>query len=227
MEGLTEVETLLSLAKQSEKDSRKYSIFNRTSLLLLVSKFECFLENLIEEYVYNIENLNVSADVLPESMKLHITNHAFNDDFIVKLRKSKTSVIKAITEIIPIWNMDSTISSLAINKKFDYGKHGAKAIQKLFHRIGVEDIFSLCPVYETKENLNKKDKIRVEVDIKVEINSITNFRNIILHEDTPTSLTHNQIEIYRDRLVLFAGSLSLLLKKNKDSIAKKMTLKKK
>lgn len=221
IEGLNEVNIILLFAKEYENEATKYSIFNRTGLLLLLSKFECFLENLIEEYVYELEQLKVSTDDLPLSMKFHITNFAFNDDFIVKLRNCNPSVIKGITGIIPIWNIGLPISILPINKKFDYGKHGSKAINKLFQRIGIEDIFQSCPIYETRENVSKRNKVHIEVDIKGEINSMTNYRNTILHENVSPSLTHNQIEKYKDRIVLFANSLNELLIKNKNAIAKK------
>lgn len=217
---LSEIDFLIQTAESYEKDADKYYTFNKSAILLLLAKFENFLENLIFEYVSNLEQLKLNPEQLSEAMKVQSTNSALNDQFFRSLRSLRPSAIEQLRLIMPLWSPSSSLDTIYANNKFDYGKHGSKSIKKLFRRIGINDVFSDCQVYEPRDTLAHRGKDRVKIDIMADINAMTYYRNNIIHEDRAPTLTHNQIQTYKSRLLLFASALVDLLDKNINQIKK-------
>ena len=220
-DALSEIEVLVQIAGSYERDVNKYSIFNKSAILLLLAKFENFLEIVVLEYVSNLVQLKLYPDLLPETMKIQSTNSALSDQFFTRLRNLKPSAIKELKLIMPLWSPSSRLDSIYVDNRFDYGKHGPNEIRKLFKRIGIENIFEVCPVYEEKETLTRTTKVRVKINLVADIHAMTNHRNNIIHEDRSPSLTHYQIRIYRNRLLSFAGALVKFLGKNIRQIKRK------
>ena len=110
-----------------------------------------------------------------------------------------------------LWHSGHQIDSVKIDNSFDYGKHGQNAILKLFSRIGIEDIFEICTIYEIEESLSAEPETAQMIDIVADINSMTHIRNNILHTDATPNLTHSQILEYKKHLVLFADKLVQVL----------------
>jgi len=219
--ALSEIDFLVQIAKSYEKNADKYHTFNKSAILLLLAKFEVFLEDSVLEHASKLEQLRLSPDHLPESMKLHSTNSALNDEFVARLRNLNMTAIEELKLILPLWYSSSRLDTIYVNSKFDYGKHGPREIKKLFRRIGIKDVFEMCPIYERQETLNRPTKDRIRVDLVADINAMTNYRNHIIHEDRVPTLTHGQIQIYKNRLLLFAGALARLLDKGISQIKAK------
>jgi len=209
--SINEIDLLIKDAKDCLKDAFKYSILNKSALLLLLAKFENFLESALNEYIDQIKAVKPKPDILSEYLKVHSLNHVLNDSFVKKLKHYNTSVFKPIRKVIPLFDNTKKIEDIFINTNFNYGKHGHKEVIKLFKRIGIEDIFEKVKIYETKKSLiNTKAKI----DFSANINAMTNYRNLILHEDTSPSLTHQQIELYKKHSTKFSLALITTLKRN-------------
>src|SRR5574341_402772 len=108
--ALEEVEILLSFAQSYQAESDKYAIFNKAAILLLVAKFESFLEEMVEEYVYKLEETGLYVDDLQDDIKLASTNYLADDEFIRALRNIKQSCIERIELITSIWQEKSHFS---------------------------------------------------------------------------------------------------------------------
>jgi hypothetical protein len=209
--ALHEVDILLKVAEGHQKKPLEYAIFNKACLLFLVAKLEVFLEEVVSEYTFRIEQLKLPSERFPDIIKLHCSKYLIDDQFLTALDNLKTSSIERLKEISLLWNSGHQINSIKIDNSFDYGKHGQNAIRKLFSRIGIEDIFEICPIYEIEETISDEPETAQMIDIVADINSMTGIRNNILHTDANPNLTHSQIFEYKKHLVLFADKLVQVL----------------
>jgi len=212
--ALSEVEILLKISEKHQKKPFEYSIFNKACLLFLVAKLEVFLEEVISEYVFRIEQLELKSNQLPDIIKLSYSKYLIDKQFLSALDNLKLSSIERLKEISLLWYPEYLVNSIKIDNSFDYGKHGQSAILKLFSRIGIENIFELCPIFEREDSLSNDIENATSIDIVADINSMTGIRNNILHADATPNLTHTQIHEYKDHLLLFADKLSQVLEKS-------------
>lgn len=210
--ALEEVKILLSCAKEREEDATRYSLFNKSAILFLTSKFESFLENTIEEHSYRISQSKPLSSQIPKLVKLHISKFRIDNDFMHALRQEKETAAITLSELSQLWNDSSYIEKLNINSKFDYGKHGEAEIIRLFRRVGIENIFLSCPVYEQIESLNEETST-IQVEIQSDVNALIGYRNYIIHNDGSPNITHEQIENYVAHLLEFAREIEKCLQK--------------
>jgi hypothetical protein len=138
-------------------------------------------------------------------------NHLLDDSFFNALRSHKASTLSKISQVSNICNGTDPINHIEIGTEFDYGKHGPKAINRLFARVGIDSVISKCNVYEMVETITGRS--RANVDIEADINALTNLRNNILHSDANPSVTHQQIGKYKKHLTQFSQAVSKILKK--------------
>jgi len=209
--ALHEVDILLKIAEGHQKKPLEYGTFNKACLLFLVAKLEVFLEEVVSEYAFRIEQLELPSERFPDIIKLHCSKYLIDEQFLTALDNLKTSSIERLKEISLLWHSGHQINSIKIDNSFDYGKHGQNAILKLFSRIGIEDIFEICPIYEIEESLSEEPETAQMIDIVADINSMTGIRNNILHTDATPNLTHSQILEYKKHLVLLADKLVQVL----------------
>lgn len=190
-EALEEVRILCRSAAKNTTNDKYYKAVNKSAVLLLTSKFESYLENVLEEYISFINSMNLSAKKIPNICKL---NHTYpiinaiceqNDKY-----NRQPEMVLNLEEISKLWALhDEKFNQLNIQFKFNYGKHGEKEIVKLFNKIGIDNIFSEITIYEMSGSVSQ------QVDVKGRINSIVGIRNNIIHSDANPSLTHVQIKI--------------------------------
>ncbi len=233
-ESLDEIEVLIKESARCLNEACKYSALNKSILVLLLAKFEFFLESALAEYVDKIAALELNSDLLSDDLKIYSICHVLDDTFCARLKKFNKRILLPLNKITPLLDNSKTIDSLFVNTTFNYGKHGHKQVQKMFKRIGIEDIFEECPVYENVKTLAATTKTKV--NFLADINAMTGHRNFILHEDKSPSLTHQQLEIYKKRSSKFGTALINGLKKHiskiirlkvkKNAIEKKMAQKK-
>lgn len=153
---LKEINSLLILAKQKENESSIYSSLIKSSVILLTAYFEVFLEDLIEEYITNLNSANLKANIIPETIK------NFQSKYILELvekaypkhnEKSELSLLHLMnfwnTENVKLHVLDNEyefttkkgtreICSLNPINKFNYGKHGSGEIVDLFKRLNID-----------------------------------------------------------------------------------------
>lgn len=205
--ALDEVDILTELANQNEINEQLFVIYIKSSLLLLSAKFEAFLENVISEFATHLENIRLNSKHLPDIIKINSANAILNDDIILSIRQLNIRQKSRLEKVSDLFQ-DKLVESLTINTKFDYGKHGPREIIKLFRGIGIEDIFSECHVYNYNSLLGP-----AEVDMKGPINSVTNHRNQIIHNDLKPNITLSELWNYRICLNLFAEEIIEVLNK--------------
>lgn len=216
--ALKEVKTLIDFALENEANQLKYSALNKSSLLLLTSKFEVFVEDVIEEYIDKINQMNLNNNEISEYIKMKHT--------ISKLRELNTTIehehkkdksIQILKSIAKLWQ-DSVerFDSLEVSNKFSYGKHGANELQKAFNNIEITNVFETIILYsDSQESLLEEVNM---IDFKTIFNNIVNLRNLITHQDITPNLTHRQIEGYTKNFDDFSKELCNYLSNSLDNI---------
>ncbi len=210
---LQEVEILIEMAKECENNNQiKYGAINKSAFLLLASKFENFIERILEDYIDSICQLNLPCTQLPEILLIQHTFQLLNKIESYNAPHKHHKAKDVFKDVGQLWVTENNISRLDIKCKFSYGKHGEKEFQKLFNIIGFNDIFSEIEITDREESLydDISEQIIV-VDFKGKINSLTNLRNNILHQDASPNLDVNMIEQYKKYIGQFAQKLITLL----------------
>lgn len=209
LESLSEVQRILRRARRSHGSAVEYNICIKSALLFLVAKFEAFLEDVVSEYVQVVENTGLRPSDLPDVLKLHCADNLIDEKFISDLRTHRLSALRTIERVSKLCVGEESVTSLDLDKTFDYGRHGHKAIVRLFLRIGITNVFEECPIFENIQTIT--GRVRVAVNVQGDINALTNYRNTILHDDITPSVTHQQVSDYQKHLVQFSNRLVRVL----------------
>lgn len=200
---LEEVSLILMMAEAFEGDNNKYIALNKSAILLLTSKFENFLETAVEEYIYLVNSMKLCNNRVPEWLRVGHTVGIVEKLLDVINKKDNRKKIELFKDIAMIWD-NNKITSMKVSNKFNYGKHGANELIKLFNNIGIEDIFKEVKITSLDENMLDDN---IEHDFKGTFNNITNKRNFITHQDENPNLTHKEIQTYKDYFEIFAEKL--------------------
>ena len=183
--ALDEVDILLAVAEEHQRKALEYTTFNKVCLLFLVAKLEVFLEEIVAEYTFRLQQLKLPAGRFPDIIKLHSARYMIDDQFLNALDNLKLSAVERLKEISLLWHSEHQLDSIKIDNSFDYGKHGENAIVRLFSCVGIEDIFTMCPVYETEESLSGESETPRRFDIVADINSILALPASVITSFTP------------------------------------------
>jgi len=211
-EALEEVDILIKLADEHAEDDIKYSLFLKSGILFLATKFETFVEDTISEYVHKICRLKLKVSQLPDDILLSALNYHLTDEFINLLRQRNNKVYSQINCLTPFFKDNEVIEQINIDHKFSYGRHGAKLIEKLFERIGHYDIFNQCKICISNESMLSDEPLLSYINLSGQINALTGIRNGIIHENKSPNLSVQQITEYRDNITSFVHLLSIMLK---------------
>jgi Glu-tRNA(Gln) amidotransferase subunit E-like FAD-binding protein len=184
-EALKEINILISNAIESSNYDLKYATYNKSAIVLLCGKFEAFIESFLEEFSYYVLNSFTN-----KQLNDHIKNHLL-ENIIIELEKKKPFIDKrneVLFKFVKILGEEEIMcNEFEINTKFNYGKHGEKELVKLLNKFGFINF--------AEEEINKR--------FYSKFNSLNSIRNNILHQDSTPSLTHGDVENYRDEMLSF------------------------
>lgn len=170
--SVAEVETLLNLASS---DDANRTMFLKLSIVSLVTKFQVFVEKILEEFRYSLNGK--SSAKLPTYMKMNslriglekdnplvgLTNHKNFTD------KKKDNIVRYLNEISYISD-DSVIigETLQFNTKYPLGKTGRKELVDLLAQIdgnkepflefGNEEFARLDSILLTRHSIIHQDR---------------------------------------------------------------------
>lgn len=202
-ESLKEFALLLESAVEADEagEDEKYAVYLKCALLLLTTKFECFLEELVEEVANWIRTESIPCSLLPIEISTHYT-HRRSANLESHYNQSKFNDIRISSTALAKFWLDHDSSDFEIDCKFSYGKHGEKEVAKLLRRIGVPAPFDVIPV-----EIETPDGEMQIVDMAGIINSLTSIRNNVLHQNASPQLTHHFLREKHDCLLRFCKDL--------------------
>lgn len=200
VDTLQEIDLLVTYAQRNSKDFVRYRLFNKVAIVLLMSKFENFLEVFIEEHS-DKQLQGHSPATFPDNLKVLYLDEAAKEILNKHGKDKKEKVVKYIQQLYG----DSTekniysLKSIKPSCCFNYGKHGSDEIKKLFTNHGLGKFI-------------KSDGLRPIID---KLNSCIAIRNNIIHQDVTPSLTHQDVVSHANNIRDFVAHLKEDINKNK------------
>lgn len=190
-ERIKEIDVLLVYARSNQRTLDKYKLFNKTAVVLLCTHFEVFVESFIAEHVDALR-LCYKSDTIPQYMKDNYINDTIKSLKDLACPSKKAKPLRALFRLHDSKVLDmSAISDLEIDMKYSFGKHGQDDTAKLFRKFGFA-AFVDSPAFKVPFR---------------NINSAINIRNNIIHEGSAPNLSHNDVIMYKNDFLKFAGDL--------------------
>ena len=190
-ERLSEIDILLEDAIKNQTLITKYQLYLKTSIVLLSTKFEVFLEDFIEEHSQRLLNGHTNLS-FPSKLKDIYFDSGIEMIFKEKKRQKKKTLFQSLMILLQTdYHSISPLNSIRPSMKFNYGKHGEKEIKALFERHGLGEFV-------------KKEDLRVCFE---KINSLISIRNNVIHQDASPSLTHQTVKEHKDNILFFIQQL--------------------
>ena len=189
--NLAEIDVLHSYALLNEKKIQEYRLFNKVAVVLLCTSFEVMVESFIAEHT---ENLLLCYDnlTLPQFMKDNYINDTIKYLMSAPVPSQKKKQLRALFQLHGNKSIQvSTLSDLVLEMRFSIGKHGQKETERIFTKFGLKSFIessSFISAFGT-------------------INSAVAMRNNIIHEGSTPSLTHVDVENYKDAFLEFSSAL--------------------
>lgn len=162
---------------QSEKE-----LFFKTMIIFLATNLEVFAEEIVEEYIYELELLSPHPSDINNVLIYESLSSIINESLICKVKQKKESAIEDIVNAAKYLDENTPITNFEINTKFNYGKHGENEFSKLFKRINL-NVFETCKIFKSQESLLSDEPELIEINIQNNIGTITRVRNLLLHEN--------------------------------------------
>ena len=190
-ERIKEIDILLTYARNNQRTLDKYKLFNKTAVVLLCTHFEVFVESFIAEHV-DVLRICYKSDTIPQYMKDNYINDTIKSLKDLACPSKKAKPLRALFRLHDSKVLDmSAISDLEIDMKYSFGKHGQDDTAKLFRKFGFA-AFVDSPSFKAPFR---------------NINSAINIRNNIIHEGSAPNLSHNDVIMYKNDFLKFAGDL--------------------
>lgn len=186
----TKIDKLIQFSIQEEQkgDDDNKVLFLKLCLVFLVTRFQVYIESVLKEFEYRLQNSNKPNQSLHTHLRLNIIKlHAERKAILSELKDptsftaNKLNSIKSIVNELNVFCNDAGIiqSELKIETKFPMGKQGLNELKSLFRQIEGKDIFENATF-----DINK-------------LNEILNRRHNIIHEDANDQLTPFVLNTYK------------------------------
>lgn len=198
----------LSYNATKKNNENNRNLFLKLSLVLLVTRFQVFIESILKEFDYKLKTSAKTANKMPvhyrlNAIKLIIAKKQLHKELENPITYNHTKLLSVTTDLELLNKLcdDNYVltSDLMFETKFPLGKNGLNEIIELFKQI---------------EGINIFDEVTFDVN---KINEILRRRHDIIHEDKNQQITEQTIEHYKD----FLKEVSCHI----DSYLKKFTLK--
>lgn len=190
IKALRNVHILRRLAEeQIEKDNEsKRHLFLKLCIILLVTRFQVYIESVLKEFHYKLKQTNKLNQQLPlhyrlNSIKLETNQKQIhkNLDDPSKYNNDKMNEVLTYVNLLASWCDDNQPihPDMKFETKFPLGATGLGELKKLLKQVDGKDMFKY-----------------VQFDIE-KLNEILRRRHDIIHEDKNQQITENTIKEYK------------------------------
>lgn len=188
------VDTLIEFARKENNEGRikNHDLFLNLSLVSLITKFQVFIENSLEELLYKIQGSNKHYKDLPLSLRLSSLKYILSTSNILpnKLehpQRYNQQIMQQVTSEFQIFNKicfdDAKIDSdFRFNTQFPMGKQGVNELIELYKQINGENIFELMSLDKNKLNeilRRRHDTVHDDVNHQLNELKITEYKTFI------------------------------------------------
>ena len=198
LDSLNEISILIAYAQRNEKDVQRYKLFNKSAVVLLLTKFENFIETFLEEHSYFVLEKHTKT-TLSNQMKVQYIANAIEKASEYKDIKKQSKVIEKLQCLLGSEEAKlDELKDLRPRTAFNYGKHGSNEITKMFQLHALDDFVAKTEVIMILKGLD----------------SLIAIRNNIIHQDATPSLTHNDIKQHKNKIIRFVELLQQEINSN-------------
>ncbi len=196
-----DINILLDLIRKAESD-RLRMLLIKISIIILVTKFQVFVENILDEFLDRLNRNQFRFVDLPpfiklNSIKVKIENYKLHQKLKNFQKYNDRNFMNEVREILNSLNIHFSNNvndgHLQLKSKFPIGKTGANELSALFSQINGENIYEICNIDDNK------------------LNSLLNIRHNVIHQDATPGLTDETIISYRDFLLDFIEKIDKYL----------------
>lgn len=199
------IKILLRYASKEDKkgNENNRNLFLKLSLVLLVTRFQVFIESILKEFDYDLKIKGKCLAQMPDYYRLNSFCKIVNTDPIHKqvenpltYNRNKVETLKIQVEVYKQLIDDNTIidNRAQFSTKFPMGKNGLGELIDLFKQI---------------EGINIFDSATFDVN---KINEILRRRHDIIHEDKNQQITEITIEDYYLFLLSVVNHIDIYLR---------------
>lgn len=172
-----EIKILLETAEEAD-EVRKETFF-KLAVVSLVTKFQVFVENILKEFLYQIQSNDIPYKRLPLYMKFNSIKIDVGNNALVNLSKhnkfdeeTKLKVAEYIKSISYIFDDEQYANKdLKLKTSFPLGKTGKSELLNLFKQINGDENFFINTT---------SDKKQIDID---QLDSLLLTRHLIVHQD--------------------------------------------
>ncbi|OQY57139.1 MAG: hypothetical protein DRR08_05535 [Candidatus Parabeggiatoa sp. nov. 2] len=189
--AIDSVDILIDFARKENNEGRikNHDLFLNLSVVSLVTKFQVFVENSLEEFLYKIQRSNKTYQDLPLTLRLSSLKHLLDSSNILpnKLehpQRYNQQILQQVRSEFQRFNRicsdDARIDNeFKFNTKFPMGKQGVNELIELYKQINGENIFELSSLDKNK------------------LNEILRRRHDIVHDDVNHQLNELKVTEYK------------------------------
>lgn len=191
-----DIERIIDYIKELEQEKNNESnLYKKMFIVMLCTKFECFLENITSKWFEKLKNNSLSCYSLPELAKQEIIKDSIDkvyDD--LKNGKISTQNKSKFNNFKLLMNDFTPLRELDVEFKIRMGSHGSKEVEKLLKKIGIDNIFDKL---EDDINIDMEQiSIKTSFDYRGLIDKMIKYRNNILHEDRLDLITIQDLDVF-------------------------------
>jgi len=192
-EYFTQAEFLYSLCIDNNENRE---ILTNLLVIDIVTQLEVYVERLLKQFVKQYNLIGLTSCQIDERIKLEHSKKIIsklNDSF--KHEHKTTECMARLEDIRDIWTTEKQVK-IDLNLKYPRGKHGELQFEKLFKKIGIDDIFNEIVIQSDSSSLLEESTL----DVSNFIQEITTKRNLAIHEGVPlhTQLSLEAVRKYID-----------------------------
>jgi hypothetical protein len=152
--AIDSIDILIDFARKENNEGRikNHDLFLNLSVVSLVTKFQVFVENSLEEFLYQIQKSNKTYQDLPLTLRLSSLKHLLDRSNILpnKLEQPQRYNQQILQQVISEFQKFNRICSddiridneFKFNTKFPMGKQGVNELIELYKLMG--KIFLNC-----------------------------------------------------------------------------------
>lgn len=199
------IKVLLRYALKEEKKGNESNrnLFLKLALVLLVTRFQVFIESLLKEFDYNLKSKQKALSRMPSHYRINSFSIVINKKHLHKEVENPQTFnrqkIDLVSEQVRIYSdilSDESIidNQIHFNTKFPMGKNGLNEIIDLFKQLEGKNIFDNVPF-----DVNR-------------INEILSRRHAVIHEDRNQQLTEVTLNTYCEFLTNVARHMDQYLR---------------
>ncbi len=198
--------TLIQFAKREGKNGNDDNrvLFLKLGVVFLVTRFQVYIERVLEEFDYELKLSNKLNSQLPlylrlYSIKYHSEKNSIHGQLVnpTTYNQNKLDSVKNMISVLNDFCIENKIvpADLKFETKFPMGKQGLNELKSLFKQIEGKDIFE-----NARFDINK-------------LNEILSRRHNIVHEDANDQLTELTVKSYKEFIARVVKHIDSYLKK--------------